>query len=133
MNSRTTRSTNRPMLWAVVILSMVTAEPSARAPDGIYTITWAWALFRANRHPSVATSINNSGQVVGISYNSSDGAFTQVLTGSGGAAAASPRQGAAQAILSIQQRSDKPDQSNRWFGHVDQRLRASRWRAVLVN
>ncbi len=79
MNSRTTRSINRPMLWAVVVLSMVTAEPSARA-DGIYTITGLGTL--PSQSSSVATSINNSGQVVGISYNSSDGAFTQVLTGS---------------------------------------------------
>jgi hypothetical protein len=78
MKSRTTRSINPPMLWAVVILSMATAGGSVRA-DGIYSITGLGTL--SGQSSSVATSINNSGQVVGISYNSSDGYFAQTTPG----------------------------------------------------
>ncbi len=72
MNSRVTCSIGRPTLWAVVVLALATSGRSASA-DGIYSITGLGTL--SGQSSSVATSINNSGQVVGISYNSSDGNF----------------------------------------------------------
>jgi hypothetical protein len=48
--------------------------------DPLYTITDLGTL--PGQTSSVATWINSQGQVVGISYNSSDGYFTDVFTGS---------------------------------------------------
>ena len=58
MNSRTTCSISRPMLWAAIVLGMASADGSARA-DGIYSITGLGTL--SGQSSSVATSINNSG------------------------------------------------------------------------
>ncbi len=66
------------MLWAAIVLGMASAGGIARA-DGIYSITGLGTL--SGQSSSVATSINNSGQVVGISYNSSDGYFATGLSG----------------------------------------------------
>jgi probable HAF family extracellular repeat protein len=52
--------------------------PSAKA-DGLYTITDLGTL--SGQSSSVATSINNQGQVVGVSYNSSDGYFASGIAG----------------------------------------------------
>ena len=79
MKSRTTCSTVWRMLWAASFVGMAAAGASARA-NALYTITGLGTL--SGQSSSVATSINNAGQVVGISYNSSDGYFTQILSGS---------------------------------------------------
>ena len=50
------------------------ASPAAKA-DPIYTITDLGTL--PGTTMSVATAINNNGQVVGVSYNASDGMFVQ--------------------------------------------------------
>jgi hypothetical protein len=57
-------------LTAMAAMGLAGAE--ARA-DGLYRITDLGAL--SGQSSSVATGINNNGQVVGISYNSSDGSF----------------------------------------------------------
>jgi uncharacterized membrane protein len=79
MTQRTSRWTSRALLCGALFVMAGLAGPTARA-DGIYSITDLGTL--SGQSSSVATSINNQGQVVGISYNSSDGYFTQVLTGS---------------------------------------------------
>jgi hypothetical protein len=66
--------------WGVfltVVVSSGLGWSEARA-DALYSITNLGTL--SGQSSSVATSINNSGQVVGISYNSSDGNFTDVFT-----------------------------------------------------
>jgi uncharacterized membrane protein len=81
MKSRRTRSTVWPMLWVASFVAVATAGSSVRA-DGIYSITDLGTL--SGQSSSVATSINNLGQVVGISYNASDGYFgtaTNPVTG----------------------------------------------------
>jgi uncharacterized membrane protein len=72
MKSRRTRSTIWTMLWSASLVAVLTVRSSVRA-DGIYSITDLGTL--SGQSSSVATSINNQGQVVGISYNSSDGYF----------------------------------------------------------
>jgi uncharacterized membrane protein len=52
---------------------------NARA-DALYTITNLGTL--SGQSSSVATSINDQGQVVGISYNGSDGSFAESVYGS---------------------------------------------------
>jgi uncharacterized membrane protein len=54
------------------------AVPAVRA-DALYTITDLGTL--SGQSSSVATSINNLGRVVGISYNSSDGSFADSVSG----------------------------------------------------
>ena len=71
--------TGRILLCGILWLSVGPSPPSAHA-DPLYSITDLGTL--SGQSSSVATSINNSGQVVGISYNSSDGYFTQILSGS---------------------------------------------------
>ena len=69
----------RVLRWAgAAALAMLTAaagaSPAAKA-DPIYTITDLGTL--PGTTMSVATAINNNGQVVGVSYNASDGVFVQ--------------------------------------------------------
>jgi hypothetical protein len=79
MRLRRTRSFRPPLLCGALWLTIALAASSARA-DGIYSITGLGTL--SGQSSSVATSINNSGQVVGISYNSSDGSFADSVSGS---------------------------------------------------
>ena len=67
--------------WGVFLAIMVGLglEGSAACADPLYGITDLGTL--SGQSSSVATSINNNGQVVGISYNSSDGNFSSDLTG----------------------------------------------------
>ena len=62
------------------VLVIGVAGTSARA-DAIYSIRDLGTL--PGQTSSVATAINNQGQVVGISYNNSDGYFAETLSGSG--------------------------------------------------
>ena len=57
---------------ALAMLAAAVASPAAKA-DPIYTITDLGTL--PGTTMSVATAINNNGQVVGVSYNASDGVF----------------------------------------------------------
>jgi len=75
MRPRATQSINRPLWCGVLALLAGLAATEARA-DGIYSITDLGTL--PGQTSSVATAINNQGQVVGISYNSSDGYFGTV-------------------------------------------------------
>ena len=72
MSPRKPPSFRRPLLSGALCIFGVIAASSAQA-DGLYSITGLGTL--QGQSSSVATSINNSGQVVGISYNSSDGYF----------------------------------------------------------
>ncbi len=65
------------VLWASILITAVSG-PAALA-DGLYTITDLGTL--SGQSSSVATSINNQGQVVGVSYNSSDGSFASSIAG----------------------------------------------------
>jgi probable HAF family extracellular repeat protein len=72
MTPRTTRlSRCSPCLWLFLLAGALSAR-SAFA-DPLYTITDLGTL--PGQTSSVATGINNQGQVVGISYNNSDGHF----------------------------------------------------------
>jgi uncharacterized membrane protein len=80
MSPRTARlSLHSLALWPLVLITGF-AGSAARA-DALYTITDLGTL--SGQSSSVATSINNAGQVVGISYNSSDGSFAESLSGTG--------------------------------------------------
>ena len=80
MTPRTTRLSRHSLaVWTFALLAGL-SQTSAKA-DPIYTITDLGTL--SGQSSSVATSINNQGQVVGISYNSSDGYFTAVYPASG--------------------------------------------------
>jgi len=59
--------------WSVVLAAMLGLAGAEARADALYGITDLGTL--SGQSSSVATSINNSGQVVGISYNSSDGSF----------------------------------------------------------
>ena len=65
--------------WGVFLAILVGLglEGSEARADPLYGITNLGTL--SGQSSSVATSINNNGQVVGISYNSSDGYFTDVF------------------------------------------------------
>src|ERR1039457_3017228 len=78
MRQRTFCSIDRSVLCGTLFLGAALAGSSARA-DGIFSIPDLGTL--SGQSSSVATSINNQGQVVGISYNSSDGSFASGLTG----------------------------------------------------
>ena len=65
------------VLWASILITAVSG-PAAVA-DGLYTITDLGTL--SGQSSSVATSINNQGQVVGISYDGSDGSFASGVYG----------------------------------------------------
>ncbi len=75
MRPRATQSINCPLWCGSLVLLAGLAATEARA-DAIYSITDLGTL--SGQTSSVATSINNQGQVVGISYNSSDGYFGTV-------------------------------------------------------
>ena len=78
MTPRTTGlSCHSLVFWTIALLAGFSG-PAARA-DGIYSITDLGTLL--GQSSSVATSINNQGQVVGISYNSSDGSFAESVSG----------------------------------------------------
>ena len=80
MTPRTTRMSRHSLaVWTFALLAGL-SETRTKA-DPIYTITGLGTL--SGQSSSVATSINNQGQVVGISYNSSDGYFTAVYPASG--------------------------------------------------
>ncbi len=79
MSPHKTHSIRRSLLCGTLWLTAALASSLAHA-DGIYSITGLGTL--SGQSSSVATSINNSGQVVGISYNSSDGYFTSVFPAS---------------------------------------------------
>ena len=64
----------------LVILVGLGLEGSEARADALYGITNLGTLF--GQSSSVATSINNNGQVVGISYNSSDRSFADSVYGS---------------------------------------------------
>jgi len=81
---RANQSTCGSLFCGAIVLLVALAGTEALG-DAIYSITDLGTL--PGQTSSVATSINNQGQVVGISYNSSDGSFTQILSGS----AESPR------------------------------------------
>jgi probable HAF family extracellular repeat protein len=78
MTSRTTRLSRRSLGLMMFLLAAGLGGPSAFA-DPLYTIKDLGTL--PGQTSSVATAINNQGQVVGISYNSSDGNFASGLTG----------------------------------------------------
>ena len=63
----------------LVILAGLGLEGSEAGADPLYGITDLGTL--SGQSSSVATSINNNGQVVGISYNSSTAASPATLTG----------------------------------------------------
>jgi hypothetical protein len=65
-------------LLATVVVAL--ASPEAR-PDAMYSITGLGTL--NGQSSSVATGINSQGQVVGISYNASDGTFGSNYGGPG--------------------------------------------------
>ena len=71
-------SIGRLLLCGTLWLGVALVASSARA-DALYSITGLGTL--SGQSSSVATSINNAGQVVGISYNSSDGYFSQLTPG----------------------------------------------------
>ncbi len=78
MLPRTVRLTRCSILICTVMCLVVVATSGARA-DALYTITDLGTL--SGQSSSAATSINNQGQVVGISYNSSDGYFASNTSG----------------------------------------------------
>ena len=84
MSPRTNCLSRRSLCCAMFLLAGAFAAPPVHA-DPIYAITDLGTL--NGQTSSVATSINNQGQVVGISYNSSDGYFASGLRG----AASPPR------------------------------------------
>ena len=59
------------VLWASALIAAISGSDALA--DGLYTITDLGTL--SGQSSSVATAINNQGQVVGMSYNSSDGSF----------------------------------------------------------
>jgi len=59
--------------WSVFVAAMLSLAGAQARADALYGITDLGTL--SGQSSSVATSINNNGQVVGISYNSSDGYF----------------------------------------------------------
>jgi uncharacterized membrane protein len=78
MSPRTPRlSLHSLALWPLALITGF-AGSAARA-DALYTITDLGTL--SGQSSSVATSINNQGQVVGISYNGSDGYFASQTGG----------------------------------------------------
>jgi probable HAF family extracellular repeat protein len=80
MTPRTIRRSCRSLaFWAAALVASLSG-PSAKA-DGLYTITDLGTL--SGQSSSVATSINNQGQVVGISYNAADGSFEESVYASG--------------------------------------------------
>ena len=76
MRLRKSCSIGRLLLCGTLWLSIDLVAPRVRA-DALYSITDLGTL--SGQTSSVATSINNSGQVAGISYNSSDGYFAQTV------------------------------------------------------
>jgi probable HAF family extracellular repeat protein len=79
MSPRTPRLSLHSLgLWPLALITGF-AGSAARA-DALYTIADLGTL--SGQSSSVATSINNQGQVVGISYNSSDGSFAESVGGS---------------------------------------------------
>ena len=62
-----------PVSLGACLLVLCCLASSPASADAIYTITDLGTL--SGQSSSVATSINNLGQVVGISYNSADGYF----------------------------------------------------------
>jgi uncharacterized membrane protein len=76
MKSRRTAFGGSGIFLMAVMMGLGLRVSEARA-DALYGITDLGTL--SGQSSSVATGINNSGQVVGISYNSSDGYFTQVF------------------------------------------------------
>lgn len=70
-----------PVSLGACLLVLCCLASSPASADAIYTITDLGTL--SGQSSSVATSINNLGQVVGISYDSSDGYFTPVYPASG--------------------------------------------------
>ena len=78
MSPRLSRRTVRALIYGASALVLALTGPTARA-DALYTITDLGTL--SGQSSSVATSINNQGQVVGISYNGSDGYFASNNTG----------------------------------------------------
>jgi uncharacterized membrane protein len=67
--------------WGVLFAGMLglSLQATESRGDALYGITDLGTL--SGQSSSVATSINNNGQVVGISYNSSGGNFASGLTG----------------------------------------------------
>ena len=68
-----------PVLLKASLLVFCCLAGSPAWADPLYTIANLGTL--SGQSSSVATSINNSGQVVGISYNSSDGSFASGVYG----------------------------------------------------
>ncbi len=77
-----TPRTNAPRYLAIALSAFASMAcltgRNARA-DALYTITNLGTL--SGQSSSVATSINDQGQVVGISYNASDGTFADSVSG----------------------------------------------------
>ena len=72
MTPRTSHLIRHPLVMGVLTLIASLWSTGARA-DAIYSITDLGTL--SGQSSSVATSINDQGQVVGISYNAADGYF----------------------------------------------------------